>query len=230
MLLIVPPFTHKAPTGPKRTTARKDSPMKISNFVQCIDFPCTEARQESYLVPELDIDPETVRVMLISETAPTQAFDSYYASCDALYARTTVQAFQEAGVKVSTVQDLLHRGVYLTTAVKCGKYDYAVATSTVVHCSALLEREIELFPNLKAFLLMGDVAIKAVNAIARRHGEPRVIPAGSTYKIRGSRFSFHGIPAFPSYLQAGPSFGIEKSKQRMIAEDIARAMEVAGIG
>jgi uracil-DNA glycosylase len=206
-----------------------ESAMRIVEHVQCIDFPCSEARQESYLVPDLDIDPDKIKVMLISETAPTQAFDYYYPSCDALYARTTVQAFQEAGVKISTVQDLLQIGIYLTTAVKCGKYDYAVATSTITHCSALLEREIELFQNVKAYLLMGDVAIKAMNAIAKRHGEARVIPAGSTYKIRGGEFSFHGRRAFPSYLQAGASFGIEKSKQRMIAEDIAKAMEVAGI-
>lgn len=77
---------------------------------------------------------------------------------------------------------------------------------------------------------MGDVAIKAVNAIARRQGEPRVIPAGSTYKIRGGNFTYLGMRVFPSYLQAGPSYGIEKSKQRMIAEDLAHALKVAGIG
>jgi len=31
---------------------------------------------------------------------------------------------------------------------------------------------------------------------------------------------------FPSYLQAGPSFFIEKSKRRMIAEDIAAALSL----
>lgn len=203
--------------------------MRIVDHVQCIDFPCSDARQESYLVPDLDLDPASIKVMLISETAPIHGFDYYYGSCDALYARTTVQAFQEAGVKISTVYDLLHKGIYLTTAVKCGKYDYAVDNSTIVHCSALLEREIALFPNVKAYLLMGDVAIKALNAIAKRHGERRVIPAGSTYKIRDAEFSYHGIRAFPSYLQAGPSFGIEKSKVRMIAEDIRHAMEIADI-
>lgn len=74
---------------------------------------------------------------------------------------------------------------------------------------------------------MGDVAIKAVNYIAKRQGKPRVVPAGSTYKIRGQEYTYKGMRAFPSYLQAGPSFGIEKSKRRMIAEDIAAAMEVA---
>jgi uracil-DNA glycosylase len=71
---------------------------------------------------------------------------------------------------------------------------------------------------------MGDVAIKAINYIAKLGGEGRVIPAGSTYKIRGGEYVFRGRRAFPSYTQAGPSFFIEKSKRRMIAEDIAAAL------
>jgi hypothetical protein len=73
---------------------------------------------------------------------------------------------------------------------------------------------------------MGDVAIKAVNYISKRAGEGRVIPAGSTYKIRGQEYLFRGQRAFPSYLQAGPSFFIEKSKRRMVAEDISEAMRL----
>jgi uracil-DNA glycosylase len=203
--------------------------MRISDQIQCIDFPCDEACQESYQVPNLELDPASIRLMLISETAPTDPRDYYYASAEAMFARTTLQAFQEAGVQAGSMQELLHRGIYLTTAVKCGKYDYAVASTTITRCTSLLEREIELFPNLKAFLLMGDVAIKAINTIAKRHGEPRVIPAGSTYKIRGGEFTFHGCCAFPSYLQAGASYGIEKTKQRIIADDIANALKIAGI-
>jgi hypothetical protein len=203
--------------------------MRITDHVQCIDFPCAEARQESYIVPDLDLNPASIKIILISETAPAEAKDYYYGSCEALFARTTVQAFQEAGAEIGTVQDLLKMGVYMTTAVKCGKYEYAVATSTIAHCASLLEREIMLFPNVQAYLLMGDVAIKAFNTAAKHLGEPRVIPAGSTYKIREGRFSFRGKRVFPSYLQAGPSFGIEKSKQRMIAQDISQALATAGL-
>ena len=73
---------------------------------------------------------------------------------------------------------------------------------------------------------MGDAAIKAINYVAKRAGEKRVIPAGSTYKIRGNEYFFKGRRAFPSYLQAGPSFFIEKSKRRMIAEDISEALKL----
>jgi uracil-DNA glycosylase len=76
-------------------------------------------------------------------------------------------------------------------------------------------------------MLMGEVAIKAVNYIAKRASEKRVIPAGSTYKIRKQAYYFRGKRVFPSYLQAGPSFFIEKSKRRMIAEDITAALSLA---
>jgi hypothetical protein len=71
---------------------------------------------------------------------------------------------------------------------------------------------------------MGDVAIRAINYVAQRAGEGRVIPAGSTYKIRGEEYYFREARAFPSYLQAGPSFFIEKTKRRMITGDIAAAL------
>jgi uracil-DNA glycosylase len=116
--------------------------------------------------------------------------------------------------------------VYLTTAVKCGKTGYGIKATTIKRCSRILQQELALFPNVKALLLMGDVAIKAVNYIAKSVGEARVIPAGSTYKIRGGKYIFRGMRAFPSYLQAGPSFFIEKSKRKMIAEDIAEALSL----
>lgn len=201
--------------------------MRITDYIRCIDLPCEQARHVSYQVPDIELDPETIRLVLVSETAPNDPQDGYYSSPGALYARTTLQAFNEAGVKASSFQELLKMGIYFTTAVKCGKDGYTVATGTINQCSCLLENEIALFPNVGAFLLMGDVAIKTLNTIARRQGEPRVIPAGSTYKIRVGNFTYRGKSVFPSYLQAGPSYGIEKSKQRMIAEDIALAMGIA---
>jgi uracil-DNA glycosylase len=172
------------------------------------------------------VDPEKVSIILISEAAPASPADYYYAAGNPLFAQTTVQAFQDAGAKVSSIQDILDLGVYMTTAVKCGKTGYGIATSTIKTCSFVLEQELALFPKVWVLLLMGDVAIKAVNEIARRAGQRRVIPAGSTYKIRGGGFTFQGKRSLPSYLQAGPSFFIEKSKRKMIAEDIATALRL----
>lgn len=198
--------------------------MKTADFVKCRDFPCLDVRKESYHVPRLEIDLARVSILLISEAAPEKPCDYYYAGPEALFAQTTLLAFQEAGAKVNSIQDILDLGVYLTTAVKCGKTGYGLATPTIEHCSHLLERELALFPNVRVYLLMGDVAIKAVNTIAKRNHEPRVIPAGSTYKIRGGEFTFRGARALPSYVQAGPAFFVEKSKRKMIAEDIGKAL------
>jgi uracil-DNA glycosylase len=181
---------------------------------------------DCYVIPDIDLNPEEVAIILISEAAPADSNDYYYAEGNPLFAQTTIQAFQDAGAAVSTLKDIRDLGVYLTTAVKCGKTGYGIKAGTIKTCSHLLEQELALFPNVRAYLLMGDVAIKAVNYIAKRAGEERVIPAGSTYKIRGPEYSFRDIRAFPSYLQAGPSFFIEKSKRRMIAEDIAGALSL----
>ena len=200
--------------------------MQINQLIKCENFPCTDVKHECYIVPEIDVEPENVSIVMISEAAPANAKDYYYAEGDSLFQQTTVQAFNDAGATVSSVRDILGLGVYLTTAVKCGKTGYGIKTDTIKECSLILERELALFPDVKVFMLMGDVAIKAVNEIARRSGEKRVIPAGSTYKIRGQEYGFRGGRAFPSYLQAGPSFFIEKSKRRMITEDIRQALEL----
>ena len=198
--------------------------MRTSECVGCTRFPCTDVKHDCYIVPDVAVNPDDVSIVMISEAAPADRRDYYYAPGESLFQQTTVQAFHDAGANVSSIQNILGLGVYLTTAVKCGKVGYGIASGTVQECSLLLEQELALFPKVKVFMLMGDVAIKALNAIARRAGEPRVIPAGSTYKIRGPAYTFRGIRAFPSYLQAGPSFFIEKSKRRMIAEDISAAL------
>jgi len=202
--------------------------MRTADSVMCKDFPCLDISRASYQIPAVDVDPAKVSILLISEASPEQLTDHYYAGENALFARTTVLAFQEAGMKVGSLRDVLALGVYLTTAVKCGKTGYGLATATIQHCSHLLEQELDLFPEVKAYLLMGDVAIKAINTIARRNKERRVIPAGSTYKIRGGEFTFHGVRALPSYVQAGPAFFVEKVKRKMIAEDIALALRLSG--
>jgi uracil-DNA glycosylase len=200
--------------------------MRVSDFVGCKAFPCADVDYGSYVVPSLDLKPESISIVIISEAAPDNLNDYYYAGGDASFQQTTLLAFNDAGAKVSSMQDILNLGVYLTTAVKCGKTGYGIKAGTIKNCSFLLEKELDLFPDIKAYLLMGDVAIKAFNNMTMRSGEGKVIPAGSTYKIRAGDFRFQGRRVFPSYLQVGPSFNIEKSKRRMIAEDIAAALSL----
>ena len=198
--------------------------MRVSDCIVCKDFPCSGVKHECCLIPGINIKPDAISIAMVSEAAPQNRDDYYYARNNPLFARTTVQAFNDAGFAVSSVKDIVGQGVYLTTAVKCGKTGYGIETGAIKQCSFLLEKELALFPKLKMLMLMGDVAIKALNHMAQRAGGKRVIPRGSTYKLRKQNYFFRGLRVFPSYLQAGPSFFIEKSKRRMIAEDIAAAM------
>lgn len=200
--------------------------MQVNQYVGCQGFPCVDVKHGCYAVPDVDLNPDKMSIVMVSEAAPENPADYYYSAGNPLFEQTTVQAFKDAGANVTSVQDIIDMGVYCTTAVKCGKTGYGIKSGTIEECSRILEKELALFPNIKVFMLMGDVAIKAVNYIARRAGEGRVIPAGSTYKIRGQEYYFRGRRAFPSYLQAGTSFFIEKNKRRMIAEDIVAALNL----
>lgn len=201
--------------------------MRVNEYVRCEKFPCTDVNHEVYIVPNLDLHPQDIAIVMISEAAPADLADYYYSGGNALFQETTVLAFKDAGARVETIQDVMGLGVYLTTAVKCGKTGYGIQAGAIHECSLLLEQELALFPAVKVYLLMGDVAIKALTNIARRSGEKRPIPTGSTYKIRSREYWFQGKRVFPSYLQAGSSFYIEKSKRRMIAEDIRSALSIA---
>ncbi len=200
--------------------------MRVSECVGCVELPCADVNHERYIVPDVEVKPESISIIMISEAAPADAGDYYYAGGESLFEQTTVQAFNDAGADISSIEDLLDLGVYLTTAVKCGKTGYGIRAGTIKECSHILEKELALFPKVKVYMLMGDAAIKALNYIAKRAGEDRVVPAGATYKIRGVEYFFREKRVFPSYLQAGPSFFIEKSKRRMIAEDIAAALRL----
>ncbi|NLT72800.1 MAG: uracil-DNA glycosylase [Chloroflexi bacterium] len=185
---------------------------------------------EAFQVPAISCDPISIRLVLIAEAPPEDASEGLWAGPAALHAQTTLLAFASAGLQAGSTKELLARGVYLTTAVKCAKRNYGIAPACVSRCSTLLEQELDLFTSVRGYLLMGDVAIRAFNALARRRTGKRVIPAGSTYKVRDGVFWYGDARVYPSYLQAGKSYFIEQSKRRMIAEDIAAALAWCGVG
>jgi uracil-DNA glycosylase len=200
--------------------------MRPNKSVKCPDFPCSDVNKDSYRIPDIEIEPEAIRIVMISEAPPEDSGDYFYAKGSPFYVQTTVQAFNDAGFKVSSMKDILELGVYVTIAIKCAKTAYAISPETIDNCSIrILEKEISLFPNTKAVLLMGDTAIKALNLIAKRKGGKRIIPSGATYKIRKEEYFYERFRVFPSYLQTGKSYLIEKSKRKMIAEDIKTALE-----
>lgn len=198
--------------------------MNISDILHCDDHPCTDADTRSYAVPDADINTAAVRILMITEAPPNDTADYFYAPGNPFYLQTVLQACRDAGARVESLRDILDLGIYITTAVKCGKTGYAISPQTQRHCSRLLEEETALFPNVKVFMLMGDVAIKMMNAIWKKQTGEKVIPAGSTYKIRGQAYYLGDKRVLPSYTPAGKNFLIEKSKRRMVAEDIRTAL------
>jgi uracil-DNA glycosylase len=174
------------------------------------------------------IDPQKVRIIMICEALPENKQDYFYSSGNSLYVTNTVKAFQNAGIEVKDIDDIIKKGVYLTVAVKASRNGLTVPAEVIQKHSYELEEELNLFPNVKAILLMGDAAIKALNFISQRTTKTKTIPSGSTYKIRKGEFYFKNVRVFPSYLQTGKNFLIEKSKRAMVAEDIRNAFELVG--
>jgi uracil-DNA glycosylase len=200
--------------------------MRICDHVKCINFPCTDIDKKSYIIPPIDVNPKNIKIFMITEAPPNDKADYFYEKGNPFYLQTILQAFNGAGLKVSNMKNIIDIGVYITTAIKCGKTDYAISPDTIKNCAALLEKELGLFPDIRVFMLMGDVAIKAMNYIWKNQSGKRVISAGSTYKIRKEKYYYDGKRVFPSYIPTGKNFLIEKAKQRMIAEDIKDAMEL----
>ena len=198
--------------------------MHPSEHIYCPNFPCTDVRPENFLSPGIDVSPEQVRMIMICEAPPADRNDDFYAGPESLYARTTVKAFNYAGVQVASIQDLLDYGIYFTTAIKCSKAGERVRKKTVERCSSLLEQELALFPGVKAYLLMGDAALTAFRAILGRAGEGQVIPSQAIFHLRGQEMIFQGKRIQPTYLQTMPSFFTEKVKQAAVADDINRAL------
>lgn len=177
--------------------------------------------------PDIDIDVESIQAIMINEVVPANTEDDFFGTNEQpYYLQTTIPLFQEAGVCVDDMQDILDKGVYITNAVKKAKTSTTIETSEIQKYVAILEKELSLFPNVEVIMLMGDVAKKAFNFISKQHTKKNVIPSLSTYKLRNDQFFYQGIQVLPSYIMTGKNILIEKSKFQMASEDIAKMMDI----
>ena len=174
----------------------------------------------------LDIDPLTIKAIMINEVVPSDPLQDFYGTPDANYLKTTIPLLQGAGAEVASIQDILQKGIYITNAVKTPKTDYTIDKSSIKNSLPYLEAELSLFPNIKVIMLMGDVAKKAFNMITKKSTKKNVIPSVSTYKLRNSEIYYEGIRVMPSYIMTGKNILIEKSKVTMATEDIAAMLEI----
>ena len=174
----------------------------------------------------IDIDPLTIKAIMINEVVPADPLQDFYGAPDADYLKTTIPLLQGAGAKVTSIQDILQKGIYITNAVKTPKADYVIDKRSIENSLPYLEAELSLFPNIKVIMLMGDVAKKAFNMITKKSTKKNAIPAVSTYKLRNSEIYYKGIRVMQSYIMTGGNILIEKSKVTMATEDIATMLEI----
>lgn len=174
----------------------------------------------------IEIDPPTIKAIIINEVVPSDPIQDFYGAADADYLKTTIPLFQMAGAKVTSIQDILQKGIYITNAVKTPKSEYNIDKGSIENSLPYLEAELSLFPNVKVIMLMGDIAKKAFNMITKKASKKNAVPAVSTYKLRNSEIYYEGIRIMPSYIMTGGNILIEKSKVSMAAEDIATMLEI----
>ncbi len=176
-------------------------------------------------LPDVSVDPGRIRVVMINEVAPLDADEDFYGvRASSGYLKTTLALFRQAGAEVEGIGDILERGIYITNAVKAPKTGYSVDGAMLKAHLPLLEKELALFPDLRAVMLMGDVAKKSFNMIVKKITGKNAIPSGATYRLRNQTFYYGGIRVFPSYIMTGVNILIEKSKFAMAAEDIGHMM------
>ena len=169
---------------------------------------------------DVNIEPETIRAIMINEVVPSCPEEDFYGKPDSAYMSTTIPLFRKAGIEVNSIQDILDHGIYITNAVKTPKSEYAVSKDSIEDSLPYLEKELALFPNVKVIMLMGDVAKKAFNMICKKATKKNAVPSISTYKLRNTEIFHKGIRIIPSYIMTGQNILIEKSKFEMASKDI----------
>lgn len=174
-------------------------------------------------ISDITIETDNIQVLMINEVVPFDSeLDFYGKKNKDGYLKTTLSLFESAGILIHSADELLSMGIYITNAVKIPKNNTTIEKEMIDKSLPFLEKEIDLFPNLKAIMLMGDVAKKMFNQIAKKKTGKTVIPSGSTYKLRNQSFFYGKIRVFPSYIMTGKNLLIEKSKFEMICEDIEK--------
>ena len=175
---------------------------------------------------DVDLDPAAIRAVMINEVVPADPAQDFYGENGEEYLSTTLPLFRQAGLDVQSIGDILRMGVYITNAVKTPKTAYAVESASIDTSLPFLEAELALLPNAKVIMLCGDVAKKMVNAIVKKATKKNVIPSGATYKLRSGTYFWGSVRVIPSYIITGGNLLIEKSKVRMITEDISVMMSI----
>ncbi|WP_416326557.1 uracil-DNA glycosylase family protein [[Eubacterium] hominis] len=168
---------------------------------------------------------DNIVVVFVNECAPMNDQDDFYGKEDGEYANSVKALFKGTSLEGKEMIQLKELGFYFTNVCKKPKSETNITKELLQRYADQLEEELKQFPNVKVYMLMGDTAIQTYTYLNRKHKKKRVIPAGSTYKLRKDRYMDGEIRVFPSYIMTGKNLKIEKSKITMIREDIQRMLK-----
>ena len=62
-----------------------------------------------------------------------------------------MQVFNQGGMKIDSIQELVDQGILFTTTLKYGITGYALWAATVKECAQLLKQEVALFTQRTGF-------------------------------------------------------------------------------
>ena len=57
----------------------------MTDVIACHNFPCQDINKDCYTLPEVEIDPETIKILMISEASPPDLTDYFYADNNPFY-------------------------------------------------------------------------------------------------------------------------------------------------
>ena len=176
---------------------------------------------------EVEVISENIHTVFVNETVPIHLQDDFYGDEYGEYATSIHYLFQDTPLANLTPKQLLKQGIYITNVLKNPKTQSQISTEDLRLYASVLQEELSWFVNCQHLFLMGDVAIRAYTIINRMQGKKRIIPAGSTYKLRKQPFWDGEMRIVPSYIMTGKNLQIEKSKVTMIREDINSVLNCA---
>jgi hypothetical protein len=183
-----------------------------------------EPQTYSLLGKEFVLNPGAVRVLMVTDAIPEEPHEHYiYADPTTVSWQNTCKIFADAGVSIHSYQDLLDRGILMDPCldlIRPGRISPWHVRYGAVRIGEWLNR----LPQLRAIALMGDVPIRCFNEMTRPRwaSARRLAPGDASYRMQGNRFFLGRIEVFPTYLHTAASFGLERTKQRALAEDMHR--------
>lgn len=78
---------------------------------------------------------------MINEVVSSDPLQDFYGTPDADYLKTAIPLLQGAGAEVTSIQDILQKGIYITNAVKIPKTEYAIDKVALKSSLPYLEAE-----------------------------------------------------------------------------------------